>query len=443
MELQDAVSLLSDMARKSEASQFDILGGLSRSLGISVYQGKVRNTEISESVGIGIRVLRNGHPGYAFTERFTADALKQTLSDAMSHSAFTEPLAIDLPAPEPLPAALPTWHSSLANVDATEMVRACLSVETQAMAKDSAIVNIPYLGADLHDSQSLFVNHKGVQHSFRANSWSLGTGVVAERDGTRKMGVYNQGGRDWTKLDTTHIAHTAVSRGVELLGAAPIQGGNHPVVFSERVAGNLLSMFLSAFYADNVHKGQSRLKGKVGTSIASPLFTLTCDPTRTDLPGSELLDGEGVVPMRFDVVSAGVLQDFLYNLESAARDNRRSTGNASRGYSGKVGTAFSNCVVAPGNQDTAALTGLFPNCLLIVKLEGGSGCSAISGEISIGAQGFWCENGVIVHPVEGITLSANIFDLLPQLVGVGSMYNDSFSSVKVPALAFESMAVSC
>jgi PmbA protein len=443
MDIQTAVDFLSSIAAKSAASQFDILAGSSRSQGLSVFQGKVQNTEISESVGIGIRAFRGTQPGYAFTERFTEAALAQTLSDALSHCEFTEPLPIELPMPQSLGAPLPTYNKALDALSLETLTRTCLDIEAATLARSAEIENIPYLGADLTYGLTVFANHRGVRHEQRSNAFSVGIGAVARRGETKKMGVYNKGGRDFSVVSPAQIAEIAATRSLELLGARPIVGGKMPVVFSERITGSLLGMFLSAFYADTAQKGLSRLQGKVGESIAAPLFQMRCDPFRPDLPGSELIDGEGVVPQAFDVVREGVLQSLLYNLESAAKEKRTSTGNASRGYSGKVGTAFSNCIVAPGALSVSQLLGQFSRCLYVVKLEGGSGCSAVSGEISIGAQGFWCENGVPVHPVEGITLSANFFDLLQGIVGVGDSYNDQFSSLRVPALAVQEMAVSC
>lgn len=443
MNIQDAVSYLSDLASKSSASQFDILAGSSRSQGLSVFQSSVQNTEISESVGIGIRIFQGDRPGYAFTERLTESALQQTLADALSHCQFTEPLPIELPPVQVLGEPFPTYNPQLESLSLQQLTQTCLDIEQATRAQSSEIVNIPYLGADLTHSLTLFANHRGVWHEQRSNAFSVGIGAVAERGATKKMGVYNKNGRDFSVVSPDQMAAVVASRSLELLGAQPIRGGRIPVVFSERISGSLLGMFLSAFYADSVQKGQSRLQGKLGQPVASSLFHLRCDPFRPDLPGSEWLDGEGVVPQVLDVIQDGVLQTFLYNMESAARENRASTGNASRSYSGKVSTAFSNCVVLPGTQSVADLLRLFPHCLHIVKLEGGSGCSAVSGEISIGAQGFWCENGVPVHPVEGITLSSNLFDLLPAIVGMGDSYNDQFSSIRVPAFAVREMSVSC
>jgi PmbA protein len=99
--------------------------------------------------------------------------------------------------------------------------------------------------------------------------------------------------------------------------------------------------------------------------------------------------------------------------------------------------------VPAGDKTTADLLKLFPKCLLVVRLEGNSGCNAVSGELSIGAHGFWCENGVIQHPVDGVTLSGNFFDIIQNVVAVGSEYYDKFSGIKVPALAVSNLAVSC
>ena len=79
----------------------------------------------------------------------------------------------------------------------------------------------------------------------------------------------------------------------------------------------------------------------------------------------------------------------------------------------------------------------------MARLEGNSGCNSVSGELSIGAHGFWCENGQIVHPVDSVTLSGNYFDIIQEVVACGNAYYDDFSSTKVPALAVQSLSVSC
>jgi PmbA protein len=154
------------------------------------------------------------------------------------------------------------------------------------------------------------------------------------------------------------------------------------------------------------------------------------------------MDSEGVPTAALNVVENGEFKSFLYNLESASKENRKSTGNGARGSSGKAVTSFINAVVPLGDLPKEELLAMFPQCLLITHLEGSSGCQSVSGEISIGAQGFWCENGVPIHAADNFTISANFFDLLKNIAGIGNSYSDSFSSVKVPSLAVGEMAVS-
>ena len=184
------------------------------------------------------------------------------------------------------------------------------------------------------------------------------------------------------------------------------------------------------------------MQGKLGKKVAGAGLTLLSDPTREDLPGVKTYDSEGTYADVVNVIQDGVLSDFLYNLETAAVEGRKSNGCALRSYEGKVGAGFSNLVILPGEKSTAELLKMFPRCLLVVKLEGNSGCSAVSGEMSIGVQGLYAENGQIVHPVEGATLSTNFIDLLESLVAIGSEYPDDYTSLMVPALAFPEIAVS-
>lgn len=441
MNIAEAVHFLSDEAKKV-ATSFDIVAGHSKSEGVSVFKGKVQNTEISESVGIGIRAFQGENPGYAYTERLTESALRQTLKDALLHTAFTKPLPISLPFPENRPERKLPYNPGLADVSLSRMADLSKEIESRCYALSKEVTNVPYLGAQKEESLVVFANSNGVYFEKRENGIGAGAGVVAERGLSRKMGGYDCNALSLEDISAEKIARKSVERALELLEPSKIDGGKMPVVLSERVAGQIVGMYAASFLAEQVQKGQSRLQGKLGEKIAGANFTLLSDPTREDLPGVKTFDAEGTFSDTVTVVRDGVLVDLLYNLETAAIAKRNGNGCASRSYSGKVGTSFSNLVVLPGERTTAELLSLFPRALLVVRLEGNSGCSAVSGEMSIGVQGLYAENGKILHPVEGATLSANFIDLLGTLAAVGSEYPDAYTALQVPALAFPEISVS-
>lgn len=442
MNIIDAVSCMCDLA-KSEAEQFDIIASTSHSEGLSVFQGQVQNTEISDSVGLGIRVIKDGRPGYAHTERLTKEAIAQTIKDAVCHTQWTEKVDIELPAPVKIPDDNPNYNPALESLTLADVKDFCIELEKETFARSAEIKNIPYLGADLNRDFSIVANHKGLFYTDKGNSVSVGAGAVAVRDGVSKLGNFVKSSRDWSEISMAEIADKAAAYATELFGAKKIEGGKIPVVFSERISGRIMSMYASPFVAESMQKGTSRLAGKLGAQIASDKLSLVSDPLGANFSHKMYFDSEGSLTRRVDVVKDGVFNEALYNLETAAKDGCASTGNGARDFGSKMSTAFWNMLVPAGNATTADLLKIFPKCLLVARLEGGSGCSSVSGELSIGAHGFWCENGVIQHPVDGVTLSGNFFDIIQNIVGIGNEYYNPFSSVKVPALAVSELAVSC
>ncbi len=442
MKLEEALEFICDEARRQGADKFDAVAGEAESFGLELFETKVKSTEISHSRGIGIRLFKDNRPGFAFTEKLDRDAIAQTVRDALSHSVLTDELDLDLPGPSPVPDQdLQLFEPGLEDVSLDAMKAMGLELERLSKNGDPRIDNVPYLGVGRSSGRSSLRNSLGLHVSNRYNSISAGVGVVAREGEIRKMGVYSNGGRSFDIFDPAYMAGKAVERAVELLAAEPVSSGVYPVVFSNRVAPQIFSMFSSPFYAELAQKGQSRLRDKVGESIASPELTITCNPHIPGAPGSRHFDGEGVPTSVKDVVKDGVFQTFLYNLEAAKKEGRQSTGNGSRGYSGNAGTGFSNYLVKKGSKTAEELLAVYPRCLLVTKLDGGSGCSAVSGEISIGAQGFLYENGRRIRPVDRITLSANWFELLMGIRGFSNEYSDSFSSVKVPDTLVEAVHV--
>lgn len=441
MNIIDAVSYLCDQA-KGQADQFDVIASTSHSEGLSVFQGQVQNTEISDSVGLGVRVIKDGRPGYAYTERLTKDAISQTLKDALCHTQWTEAVNITLPSAVEMPEIYPNYNADLESVNLQQMKDFCIELEKETFAKSKEIENIPYLGADLSSASSVIANNTGLMYKGKSNSVSVGAGAVASRDGVKKLGNFVKSGRDWSQFTVDEIASKTAEYATELFGAKKIEGGKIPVVFSERVSARIVGMYTSPFIAESIQKGQSRLAGKVGEKIAGEKFSIVNDPQGEMFMHKIRFDSEGCVAKRVDVVKNGVFESALYNLETAAKDGCETTGNGARDFGSKMVTGFNNLLVPPGSMTTAELLKLFPKCLLVVRLEGGSGCNAISGELSMGAHGFWCENGVIQHPVDGVTLSGNFFDIIQHVVEVGNEYKDPFSTYQVPALAVSELSVS-
>ena len=81
-------------------------------------------------------------------------------------------------------------------------------------------------------------------------------------------------------------------------------------------------------------------------------------------------------------------------------------------------------------------------CLLVTQLEGAAGCNPISGDISIGVQGFLYRNGARVQPVDSITIAGNFFELLKNVRAAGNAYQPNLTHLFIPALLVEGFTIS-
>ena len=215
-----------------------------------------------------------------------------------------------------------------------------------------------------------------------------------------------------------------------------------PVILDEYCAPQLLGMFFRAFHADAAQKGTSRLAGRLGEKIAGENVTLYDDPHISGARGSSHLDAEGVLAQKLSLVDQGVFENFLYHVESATKEKRTSTGHARRSYNSGVGTGSHNLVMEKGSYSLEELCQQPERALLVTSLEGAAGCNAISGDISIGVQGFLLEKGERVQPVDSITIAGNFFDLLGQIQGLGNCYQPYLSKVFVPPMLLDGLAIS-
>ena len=106
----------------------------------------------------------------------------------------------------------------------------------------------------------------------------------------------------------------------------------------------------------------------------------------------------------------GVLQRYVLGSYSARKLGLESTGNAG---------GIHNLVVKTGGDDFAPCCRALGTGLLVTEVMG-QGVSIITGDYSRGASGFWVENGEIVHPVEEITIAANLRDMFAGIVAIGA-----------------------
>ena len=113
-------------------------------------------------------------------------------------------------------------------------------------------------------------------------------------------------------LSMESVGRSAAEMARASLGGVRGEGGTFDVLLSPLAAAELLvGTFLSSLEADNVQKGRSSLKGRMGELIASNDLMIIDDGLLAGGIDSSAFDGEGVPSQRTVLVENGILNGFL------------------------------------------------------------------------------------------------------------------------------------
>jgi len=241
------------------------------------------------------------------------------------------------------------------------------------------------------------------------------------------------------------VAREAADRAVRMLGAVKPPTRTVPVVFDRMVAPSLLGVLLAGLSAEEVQKRRSLFADRLGQRVGAAGLRLVDDGRLVAGPGAAPFDGEGVPTRRTVLIEDGVLQCFLHNTATAARDGggASSTGNARRGsFKSTPGVSAHNLFLEPGDLDQAGLLARAGEGLLVQDVSGvHSGANPITGDFSVGVSGLLFRDGQLAEPVREATVAAHLLDILGGIDAVGSDLRFTTGSIGGSSLLIGEMTV--
>ena len=194
------------------------------------------------------------------------------------------------------------------------------------------------------------------------------------------------------------IGRKAGERAVARLDPTRPKPGKYPVLFDPRVSASLLGHFAGAISGAAIARKTSFLQDRLGERVFAPGVSIVDDPLRKRGLRSRPFDGEGVRVSRQELVSGGILNQWIAESASARQLGIEPTGHAARGVGGAPGASPSNLFLAAGQHSRAELLAAFPEAVLIIELIG-QGVNPVTGDYSRGAVGFMVRGGAIAEAV--------------------------------------------
>ena len=385
-------------------------------------------------LGVGIRVLKDKKQGFAFTSNL--DNLTQTAQKAIDNAKLTK---IDgnyaFAEVEKVSEVKDIYDNKFNDLSLDEAVEFLkTTIET---ASDSGC-EVTGSGFSASEGRSLIVNSNGVSIEDEGTGFGLGLSVTIQKDGEIAT-AYNSQSSRFFDIDGEKLANEVCDLAKSSLNTKPIETNDYDVVLDYYAAVGLLQTYISAFNGENVLRGRSILKDKLGSEIANPTLSIIDNPLLDKGMYTSKCDGEGSVSRETSLIKDGVLNSFIYDIYNANKVGEKTTSNGLRG------SYFTTPMIAPTNlefefgemRDLSEIK----NGVLTTSVLGAHTANPISGDFSVEASNaFKIENGELTDPINKAMISGNIFEIMKNVEGLNSEIKQ-YGSFIIPKLLVHDLRV--
>lgn len=423
MNLLDLATAIVERAHEGEGLEAYVTH--EREFTVKAYEGEVENLSSAEPRGAGVRLVRDGRVGFAYTTDLTdsglSDAVEQARANAQ-HSTADDAVGLADAWSDPPEDVASLFDARQPERDPQEKVEFALALEAATSKLDPRIRTVEDALYSDSDTEVAIATSNGIHGSYRrTDAWCYSV-AIAEEGGDTQIGFEFDLARGLAGLDPEHVAAAAVRRAVEVLGARKIPSRRMPVVFDPYTAGQFLGVLGAALTGEAVQKGRSLFAGRLETTVAAETLGLVDDGRHPSAPGSAPWDAEGTPTQRTVVVADGTLRSFLYDVTSARREGRDSTGNASRaGFKSGPGPSPTNMYLTSTGQSRDELLQLAGDAFFVRDFHGvHSGTNPVSGDFSVGATGHLLQGGAFTQPVKEVTIAAPMLDILQNITAIAT-----------------------
>ena len=355
------------------------------------------------NVSVRVRVVKGGKTGVASINQLNEAAATDVLKRAVA-IADLQPRSDVVPMPGPAPAR-PVEAWSDATAAATPEERADF---VQTVCAQAGRAGLKAFGAySTSAGQLAIANSLGVFHHQRSTQASVNSVVM----GDAGSGYADRGAIDVRELDKDELATEVIEKAQRNQNAQPVEPGVYEVVLEEYALAEMLEfMSFIGFGALAVQEERSFMR--LGERITGDEVSIWDDGLdRTGIPAS--FDFEGVPKQRVDLITGGVARGLVYDMQTATRAGRESTGHGLPAPN-TDGPFAVNLFMKPGETPKADLMadikrGIWVTRFWYVRVVQPK-ASVITGMTREGT--FLIENGKITRPVKDLRFTQSILEAL-------------------------------
>jgi len=420
----------------------DLIIDEGETISLKARDGELEEYKVSSSRIFGLRVIKDGHIGTAYSEAVDVDALKSLVGQALNNASFVKVESHENILPNSN--HLKTDDELLCpqeQISIDQKIQLALAIENRLGAKDK-VKNVPFNGVQDIFSQRHIFSSAGLNALTRSRMCAAYAYALVEDGEKNAMQGASQVSRLFSELNPSLVIDKTYEKCIGLLDGKPIPSKHYDVIFDTECQVSVFRVFAMMFSGKTAKDGINPMRDKIGLVIADSRLTIYDHPLNIDGFGYHLFDAEGTATEKSKLVIDGCLQTLIHNSATASYFNINTTGHASRGPKSTLGVNLHQVEIASGSDDLSTLhTGEYLEVTDLAGLH--SGANAISGNFSFGASGYLCQGGERIQAVRGITVAGNFYEMLNKISTIGNQQHwDEGRSALMPSIRFSDVAIS-
>ena len=398
---------------------------------------RLKMLESSESIGVSLRIIKNGRIGFASSTHLSDP---QSLVDmAVETSQFGAEAKFEFPSVQSYP-RVAVYDGKVDKVGIDAMVAMGNELVAKLLAHNSELVCEAQVSKS--EIEVKIINSRGGQAGYRKSYFAASIeGTLIHGTDMLFVGDADVSCHPIRSIDK--IIDSTIEQLELCKRMATIATGSYPVILTPKGVINALATPLAmAVNGKMVLEGASPLGGKVGQQLFDPRLTIWDDPTVAYRPASRPCDGEGVASQRTTLVDNGTVDNFLYDLQTAALAGTRSTGSGTRARGSLPSPSTSAIIIKEGDAAYSDMLRDIKEGLVVEMLIGAGQGNVLGGEFSGNVLlGYKVENGELVGRVKDTMIAGNIYESLKEIRAIGREAQWLAGSYKAPHICLSNISV--
>jgi PmbA protein len=419
--------ILAQAKKVSEAAEVFMVS--SEETPVQFEANRLKRIQGKQNTGVALRIIKQGRIGYASTTDLSDT--KRLVANAAETAPFGVQARFELPPKTKYPEIKvfdPTTESTPIErmIELGEELIALITRHTPDIMCEAVVAK------DIISLQ--LMNSGGGQASYKKSVFSLSLRGSLIR-GTDMLFVGESQSSCHPIAKPDQVAEVVIQQLELAKNRASAPTKQLPVILTPwGVTSAIIPSLMMAFNGKLVLEGASPIGKRRGENVFDPKLSLWDDPTIAYRPNSRPSDDEGVPSQRTPLIEQGRVANFLYDLQTAALANTRSTGNGSRN-GGLPTPSPTTLVIAPGKTSFEEMVKDIKEGLVIEHLMGAEQGNILGGDFSGNVLlGYKIENGKIVGRVKDTMVSGNVYQVLKEIAAIGSEAKWVGDSVLTPPI---------